>query len=242
MKNFVWMASLLLVLIGCKNESKSESPSVLKGEIKGAKMGKLYVFQSQDSIVKILDSVTFDGNGKFEFGLNFTEPDVVYVGFDKGNTQSADNNLIVFLNPGVTTLETSVEKFYANAKVTGSVNHEKWEEYKKTMSRYGNKNLELIELHFKAVRNKNQTAVDSIENLQNKFLKRKYLHTLNFALLNKDHEIAPFLLLSEIPDANVKFLDSINKSLSTKVKKSKYGKMLNEYIIEIKNSDTLNIQ
>jgi hypothetical protein len=149
---------------------------------------------------------------------------------------------MVFLSPGKTNLETTVEKFYADAKVTGSINHELWIKYKENISRYNDKNLELIELHFKAIRNKNQEAVDSISNLQDKMLKRKYLQTLNFALQNKDHEIAPYLLLSEIPDANVKFLDSINKSLSENVKKSKYGLMLNEYVETIKKEESQTVE
>lgn len=242
MKNLFAFFAFLIIFISCNKESKSTSPTLFTGEIKGAKTGKLYLFQTQDSIIKILDSVVFNGSGKFKFDLSFEEPEVVYLGFDKGITQSPDNNLMVFLSPGETSLETTVEKFYADAKVTGSKNHELWVKYKETMSRYNDKNLELIELHFKAIRNKNQVAVDSISNLQDKMLKRKYLQTLNFALQNKDYEIAPYILLSEIPDANVKFLDSINKSLNENVKKSKYGLILNEYIETIKMEDSRTLE
>ena len=73
------------------------------------------------------------------------------------------------------------------------------------------------------------------ENLQNNLIKRRYLQTLNFALTNKDFEISPFILLSEVPDANVKYLDSIQKSFSESVQKSKYGQKLSQHIISIKN-------
>lgn len=242
MKNFSILIILLSIVCSCNKESNNTSPTLFTGEIKGAKTGKLYLFQTQDSVIKILDSVIFDGNGKFNFNLSFEEPEVVYLGFDKGVTQSPDNNLMVFLSPGKTNLETTVEKFYADAKVTGSKNHDLWLQYKENISRYNDKNLELIEQHFKAIRNKNQAAVDSITNLQDKMLKRKYLQTLNFALQNKDFEIAPYLLLSEIPDANVKFLDSINKSLSENVKKSKYGLMLNEFVESIKKQELDSLQ
>ena len=234
MKNIIVVVGFVLVMMSCKNEPKNTSSTVFTGEIKGAKTGKLYLFRTQDSLIRIIDSAVFNGNGKFNFDLAFEEREVVYLGFDKGITQSPDNNLMVFLSPGTTNLETTVDKFYADAKVTGSKNHELWTKYKEMVSRYTDKNLELIELHFKAIRNKNQPLVDSITTLQDKILKRKYLQTLNFALQNKDYEIAPYLLLSEIPDANVKFLDSINKSLSEKVKKSKYGLMLNDYLESIK--------
>jgi hypothetical protein len=49
--------------------------------------------------------------------------------------------------------------------------------------------------------------------------------------------VSPYLALSEIPDANIKLLDTINKMLVPKVAKSKYGKRLNELIIERKKTE-----
>ena len=55
---------------------------------------------------------------------------------------------------------------------------------------------------------------------------------------NKDYEIAPYLAVSEIFDANVKYLDTIYKSLEPKVRRSKYGKVLKDYIEERGNTNT----
>ena len=57
----------------------------------------------------------------------------------------------------------------------------------------------------------------------------------NFALNNRDFEVAPYIALSEIYDINVKYLDTIQKSMSPKVAKSLYGKKLTEYVTSIKN-------
>ena len=56
------------------------------------------------------------------------------------------------------------------------------------------------------------------------------MYTINFAINNKDSEVAPYLALSEIYDANIKYLDTINNQLTPKVKASKYGKQLQDYI------------
>ena len=64
----------------------------------------------------------------------------------------------------------------------------------------------------------------------------KYLYTTNFALRNADQEIAPYLALSELFDANIKLLDTINNSLSAPIKTSKYGKQLADYVEKIKES------
>ena len=49
--------------------------------------------------------------------------------------------------------------------------------------------------------------------------------------------MSPYIALSEIPDANLKLLDTINKMLIPKVAKSKYGKRLNELISERKKTE-----
>jgi hypothetical protein len=46
--------------------------------------------------------------------------------------------------------------------------------------------------------------------------------------------VAPYIALSEINDATVKYLDTIQKSMSPKVAKSRYGVMLTKYVGEIK--------
>ena len=81
----------------------------------------------------------------------------------------------------------------------------------------------------------NVKQLDSIAEASDLLLKRRYLYTANFALNNAKKEIGPYLALSEIPDANVKYLDTIAKAMTPEVAKSKYGKMLRDYIVERKH-------
>ncbi|WP_316931602.1 hypothetical protein [Flavimarina sp. Hel_I_48] len=68
-------------------------------------------------------------------------------------------------------------------------------------------------------------------------VRRKYLYTVNFAMNNKNLEVAPYLAISEIFDANVKYLDTIYKALEPDIRKSKYGKTLKGFIKERKKTD-----
>ena len=65
-------------------------------------------------------------------------------------------------------------------------------------------------------------------------MKRKYRYTAHFAITHADKEIAPYLALSEISNINIPYLDTIQKSMTPDVAKSKYGKMLSEYVKERK--------
>jgi len=69
-----------------------------------------------------------------------------------------------------------------------------------------------------------------------KLLRARYLATVNFAKNHKDMPIAPYLMLAEIPDVNLKYHDTIYKLLSPKIKNSKYGKALELFMNQQKDS------
>jgi hypothetical protein len=68
-------------------------------------------------------------------------------------------------------------------------------------------------------------------------IRRKYLYTANFALNNGDSEAAAYIALTELYDANTKILDTVHSALSIQVKKSVYGKRLDDYINKIKKRE-----
>jgi len=70
------------------------------------------------------------------------------------------------------------------------------------------------------------TELDSLQALNTKNIQRGYVYAINYAINNKDSYIAPYIALKEIPDANIKYLDSIAKVLTPEVAASKYGKEL----------------
>ena len=62
--------------------------------------------------------------------------------------------------------------------------------------------------------------------------------TVNFALNNKETNVSPYIALTELVNANVKWLDTIYKSLTPEVKNSLYGKKLEKFVADIKKSET----
>jgi hypothetical protein len=115
-------------------------------------------------------------------------------------------------------------------KIKGSKQQEKWEEYKTMMSRFQGQNLDLIKDNFEAQKDNDTTKMNTTVQKYESLIKRKYLFTINFAINNKDNEVAPYVVLSEIYDANIKYLDTVNNVLTPEVKASKYGKELQSFI------------
>ena len=222
------LAIISLWFTSCKSDSKENSYVTIDGEIKGLKTGTLYFQMLQDSTLNVVDSIVFDGKSTFQWKYPLESPEMLYLFLDRGVTSSIDNILLVFAEPGKMTLRTELDKFYSGAQIDGSVNHDLWEQYLKMTQRLNNENVALIEAQFKAMREKNETKLDSLERRQEAVIKRKYLQAINFALNHKDKDIAPYLALSEIYDAQKRFLDSIYNSLTPQVREGKYGKMLGE--------------
>ena len=233
MKKSIIAFAAIAILASCSKKETTDGLH-LTGNIKGLKKGTLYIQRVVDTSLVAIDSVKIDGNSSFERDIKLDSPEMLYLFLDRGVTNSLDNNILFFAEPGNVNIETNLDNFIYGAKITGSKNQELFEEYKKINSRFNDENLNMVESKFNAIKRQDQKAVDSIDAKQQSNIKRKYLFATNFAINHKDHEIAPYIALAEIYDINVKFLDTIQKSMTPKVAQSLYGKKLTKYVSDIK--------
>lgn len=236
MKKSIIAFVTLALLASCSKDESADNLHIT-GNIKGLKTGTLYIQRVVDTSLVAIDSIKIDGNASFERDIKLESPEVLYLFLDRGVSNSLDNNILFFAEPGKMNIETSLDNFISSAKITGSKNQELYEEYQKINSRFRDENLNMVESKFKAIKRQDQKAIDSIDVKQQANIKRKYLYATNFAINNKDHEVAPYIALAEIYDINIKFLDTIQKSMTPKVAKSLYGKKLTKYVAEIKKEE-----
>lgn len=235
MKKSIAAVFAVLLLAACAKETR-EGNLEITGNVNGLKKGMLYLKKYEDTAMVTLDSIEIDGDSKFKSYLTIAEPEMLYLFLDRGQTASIDNSLMFFAEPGKITIDTDLETFYAQAKIGGSENQKLYEEFKKVRSRFVNQELDITKLELDAFRNKT-TLTDEQLAEADRIKARKYLYVVNFAVNNKDREIAPFVTLSEIPDASVKYLEMIQKSMTPKIAKSKYGKLLTQYVAERKKAE-----
>jgi hypothetical protein len=234
-KSLLAFVSLLLLASCAKNESKTNLH--ITGNIKGLKKGTLYIQRVVDSTLVAIDTITIDGSSAFESDIDLKSPEMLYLFLDRGVSNSLDNNLLFFAEPGNINIETNLDAYLSAAKITGSKNQELYEEYKKVSSRFRDDNLTLLEQKFNAIKSQNTKAIDSLSVKQDSNTKRRYLYATNFAINNKDYEVAPYITLSDIYDINLKYLDTIQKSMTPKVAQSLYGKKLTEYVAKVKTQE-----
>ena len=221
----------VLFLISC-SEKKSDKNLQITGNIKGFKKGTLYIQKLKDTTLIPLDTIVVNGDSHFTSEMNIDSPEMYYLFLDRGVTNSLDNNIAFFAEKGKINIETSLDFFTSDCKITGSKNQELYDEYKKVTRRYVDQNLELIKKKFDAYKKQKGEELIAINDQQKNIQKRKYLYTTNFAVNHSDYDVAPYLAIAEIYDINLIYLDTIQKSLTPKVANSLYGKKLRALIAE----------
>jgi hypothetical protein len=226
------LSILLLAIIALSSCNNKESNLIVNANIEGLKKGTVYLQKIDDTLMVDLDSVVVNGNANISMETFIESPQVMYLYLKKVDNSQYDDRIDFFAEEGEVNITTTLENFVTDVEITGARNQEKLEEYRSMMQRFNDKNLELIQQNFEAQRDENEEKLLAVDKQYESLLKRKYLYTVNFAINNKDLEVAPYLAISEVFDANIKYLDTIYNSLEPKVKKSLYGKQLKDFLKE----------
>ena len=220
---------LLIIVAACS--SKKDGNMIVQGKIKGLKKGKLYLQKMKDTVLITVDSVSILGDNYFKLSDNIDAPELFYLTFKGSNAQE---RILFFGEKGLITINDNIEKFGLNPDISGSKNQEILEKYNFINRKFINERLDFVEKDFTAKKNNDKEMMQQLDVDYKKLEKRRILYTTNFALTNADFEATPYIALTELYNANVTLLDTVNKSLTAKVKSSIYGKSFNDYVTKIK--------
>ena len=236
MNKFIIALIVATMLLSCKEEKLTNAVEI-SGNIKGLKKGKLYIQKVQDSTLVVLDSVILNGNSSFKTTIELDAPEMLYLFLDRGVTNSIDNNLLFFAEPGKMTVDTELDLFLAKSKITGSKNQVLYEEYKDIISQFNGQQLDMVKEELMALKGKKIISAEDNKKKQDALLRKRYFYAANFALTHADHEVAPYIVLTDIYDMNLKFLNQIHDKMTPKILASKYGKKMTAYLEERKKEE-----
>ncbi len=224
---------LAVIVVACQTKPKHNT--TVSGYIKGLQKGTLYLQKIQDTAYITLDSIVINKEQEFELGCDLKEPEVLYLTL----SEAIDAERILFFSnsAGTTTINTTLKRFTSDAKIEGGKQQALLEEYNTNLVRFKDKELELLETSLNAQRLGKDSLLNSSENQREMNLKRQYLYTINFAVNNSNSEVAPYVALADVYAAKITFLDTIYNSLSPTIANSKYGRMLDQYIRDIKSDN-----
>lgn len=208
-----------------------EGNMLVKGNIDGLKKGTLFLQKIKDTVLFTVDSIQLNGESNFMLSDNVESPEMYYITLGEISSEK----MAFFGEEGEIIISSKLAKLATSLKIAGSSNQLILDEYNVMIQKFNGKNLDLIKAKFEAIKDNDSEAQIETEAAESNLIKRRYLYTTNFALTHADTEVAPYLALTELYNANIKLLDTINNSLSEKMKVSKYGIQLNDYIQKIKS-------
>lgn len=211
----------------------------VSGRVDGLRKGTLFLQKVLDSTLIDIDSIVINGNPEFNFKTKIESPEIYYLYLNKDDGDTLNDRVMFFAEKGEITINTSLKTFESSAKVSGSENQELLQEYRKIARQFNAKNLDYIKAYINNAKSANDSrSSDSIQKEMDNLLKRRYLYALNFAITHGDNVIAPYIALTEVSDANIKYLDTVASKLTEEVKSSKYGKLLIDLIANRKDLES----
>lgn len=221
-----------LLLMSCEpsKTNSAETLMIVKGKIEGLRKGKLYLQKIEDSLLVSVDSTLIQGTPDFEFKTPLETPEIFYLYLDKEDGDSLNDRILFFGEKGILEINTLLKTFESSAQISGSENQELLQEFISYNRKFNDQNLELMKGYYEAQMEQNQKRVDSFQTKMDNLVKRRYLYTINFAANHTDKNIAPYLALTQVYDANLALLDSIAVKMTPAVRASKYGKEFINYL------------
>ena len=211
----------------------------VSGRVDGLRKGTLFLQKVLDSTLVNIDSIVINGNPEFNFKTKIESPEIYYLYLNKDDGDTLNDRVMFFAEKGEIIINTLLKTFESSAKVSGSENQKLLQEYRKISRQFNAKNLEYIKAYINNAKSANDSrSLDSIQKEMDNLLKRRYLYALNFAITHGDNVIAPYIALTEVSDANIKYLDTVASKLTEEVKSSKYGKLLIDLIANRKDLES----
>ena len=216
---------LFLFFINCQQSkiNKNKNLMIVKGKVEGLRKGKLFLQKIEDTLLINVDSIQISGTPKFEFKTDIETAEIFYLYLEKEDGDSLNDRILFFGEEGLIEINTLLKTFESSAEITGSKNQELLQEYISYNRKFNDQNLSLMQKFYQAQIDQNDKLADSLQYKIDNLLKRRYLYTINFAANNTDQNIAPYLALTRVFDANLSLLDSIAVKMTPQVKESKYG-------------------
>ena len=211
---------LSVFFISCSSTNNFE----LELEIKGLKKGKVILSKVNDSIGVIIDSVIVKGDNLIKFKSNLSEPQILYVDLilNDGNSYKT---LSFFGEQKKIKIVSSLDKFGYEINVSGSKNDSLLRDYVAFNRKFNDQKLDLIKTSFEVNNRVDEDSLARIDETLFSLNKRQFLYNANFALRHSDFEISPYIAITDLKESK-KIMDTIYKSLSDGIKKSKYAKEL----------------
>ena len=158
------------------------------------------------------------------------------INYDTSTDNTVNADIIEFVS-GTITINDDVNEFGFAPKISGSKNQEILDKFWAVSKKFQAQRLEFIKKDFDAKKANDKELIEKLQDDYKKLTKKRVLYTSNFIISNANSEAASYIALTELYDASLKILDTVNTRFTPEVKNSIYGKRYQEYLDKIKASE-----
>ena len=209
---------ILIVLSSCSGEKDN---LIIEGDIQGVKNSNIYLSFSESQ--KIIDSAKVI-DGKFNLKLYLSEPVEMDLILENKNSE---NKFDFITEPAHILFTSSKDKFVFNGKIQNSKLYSEYKNLKNQISRFDEKDLEMLAEQIQISVKGNQNKYDSLNGQRLKLNQRKILFIVNYAMSNKTSPLSAFISYKYRNSISDDYLKKIFENLSDEIKGSYYGAKLN---------------
>ena len=199
----------------------------VKVKVENFKKGNVYLQKISDSALINVDSIFVKKNESIILKYNIASPELFYLNLDVSNIE---NRIEFFGEKGEINIDTSLEKFNSDFKISGSSIDSIYRDYLSVIKKFNNQKLDLIQLSFNLTKTELNDSLIKVQNQIKSLNKRQYLYNLNYTVSNGNSFISPLIAINEFSESGKIVLDTIKNSMSKQVLESKYGKIFSDIV------------
>jgi hypothetical protein len=196
-------------------------------KVENFKKGNVYLQKISDSALINVDSIFVKKNESIILKYDIDSPELFYLNLDVSNIE---NRIEFFGEKGEINIDTSLEKFNSDFKISGSSIDSIYRDYLSVIKKFNNQKLDLIQLSFNLTKTELDDSLIKVQNQIKSLNKRQYLYNLNYTVSNGNSFISPLIAINEFSESGKIVLDTIKNSMSKQVLESKYGKIFSDIV------------
>ena len=230
MKNFVKIATILgitfLMMVQCKKgiPSASEGEFKIDGKLAGLSEGTLYLQKNINGEKVAIDSVQLKNQEQFSFKGKIDHPDVYWLQV-KGNIPMA-----IFLEPGKGVAFRAHIDSIQLYKAYGIETQKDLSRFSRYIYSRDVAYNDYEQAYLVAKQNNDTYGAESwAVKMENNRRSRTNL-ALNFAIRNPKTQIAPWIGINYLAEAQPRYLDTLYSKMNDSIKKTYYGKEFKKYL------------
>ena len=216
--------SFLFILTNCENNENNMTVNV---KVENFKKGNVYLQKISDSALINVDSIFVKKNESIILKYDIGSPELFYLNLDVSNIE---NRIEFFGENGEINIDTSLEKFNSDFKISGSSIDSIYRDYLSVIKKFNNQKLDLIQLSFNLTKTELDDSLIKVQNQIKSLNKRQYLYNLNYTVSNGNSFVSPLIAINEFSESGKIVLDTIKNSMSKQVLESKYGKIFSDIV------------